>query len=85
VLLSFITFNFTFAFCLLLFFFTLAFSFEKTKAKDKNYEKSKSKRSKITAVALLRTFIISSDCQAHFTAVYDNATSLISLNNHLGP
>ena len=34
---------------------------------------------------MLRTIIISSDYQAHFSAVYDFATSLISLNNHLGP
>ena len=37
------------------------------------------------ADALLRTFLKSSDCQAHFTAVFDFATSLFSLNNHLGP
>jgi len=38
-----------------------------------------------TADALLHTFIKSSDYQAHFTAVFDIATSLFSLNNHLGP
>jgi len=38
-----------------------------------------------TAVALLHTFIKSSDCQAHFTAVFDNPTSLFSLNNHWEP
>jgi hypothetical protein len=34
---------------------------------------------------LLHTIIKSSDYQAHFTAVFDIVTSLISLNNHLGP
>lgn len=37
-----------------------------------------------TADALLHTFIISSDYQAHFTAVLDFATSLLSLDNHFG-
>ena len=42
-------------------------------------------RNNNTADALLHTFIKSSDYQAHFTAVFDIATSLFSLNNHSGP
>lgn len=43
------------------------------------------RRYDLNAVALLQTFLKSSDCQAHFTAVFVIVTALISLNNHLGP
>jgi hypothetical protein len=35
--------------------------------------------------ALLQRSLIDSYYQAHYTAVSDIVTSLISLNNHLGP